>query len=73
MALRNKTYRASEETLELLAQKAVELKLTESEIVHKALKCFLGVRNDADCSIKTQIEKLEALVQDIVQKNNLVV
>ncbi|MCC5619445.1 hypothetical protein LC605_31210 [Nostoc sp. CHAB 5836] len=49
MALQPKTFRTSDDVIKALKDKATELDISESDIINKALKCFLGLGIDHDC------------------------
>jgi hypothetical protein len=71
-ALRNKTFRASEDVFEALKNKANELNMSESDIVTKALKCFLGLTIDNDCATyQIELETLKSRLEKLIKANNL--
>ena len=65
MALKTKTFRTSDAVVEALAEKSTELQVSESEVINKALKCFLGVFDDPDCTTYSKYEDLYQIVQDM--------
>jgi len=52
-------------------EKARELELNRTDIVEKALRCFLGIGFDVDCANQSDLEKLNILVQTVIKVNNL--
>lgn len=52
-------------------ERAKELDLNRTDIVEKALRCFLGIGFDIDCSNQTELDKLNNLVQTLIKANNL--
>lgn len=71
-ALRNKTFRSSEDIFEALKNKAEELKISESDVVNKALRCFLGMNTENDClTYTTELDILKKRIEKLIQVNNL--
>lgn len=52
-------------------ERAKELDLTRTDIVEKALRCFLGINFDIDCINQSELDKLNDLVQTLIKANNL--
>lgn len=52
-------------------ERAKELDLNRTDIVEKALRCFLGMGFELDCVNQTELEKLKNLVQTLIKANNL--
>ena len=59
MALKNKTFRIDDSIVEALAQKATTLDISESEVVRKALICFLGIKFDNDCASYDELQEIK--------------
>ena len=73
MARINKTFRPTEEIATALQKKAQKEKVSESEIVNKALRCYLGIGLEIKCDTANQIiNKLEKRIENLVKLNNLV-
>ncbi|BAZ08495.1 hypothetical protein NIES4071_03000 [Calothrix sp. NIES-4071] len=72
MALQPKTFRASEDIVRALKQKADELKISESDVINKALKCYLGIYMDENCdTYMSELKILENKLNTLVKINNL--
>lgn len=75
MALKTKTFRTSDNVIEALVSKAEILDVSESEIINKALKCFLGVVEDMDCATYSRydelFQELQSLRQELTSKGVL--
>lgn len=52
-------------------ERAKELNLNRTDIVEKALKCYLGITFDSDCVNQPELSKLTELVQTLITANNL--
>jgi hypothetical protein len=71
-ALRNKTFRSSEDIFEALKNKADELNMSESDVVNKALRCFLGMNTENDClTYTTELDALKRRMENLIQVNKL--
>jgi hypothetical protein len=72
MALQPKTFRTSDDVIKALKDKATELDISESDIINKALKCFLGLGIDSDCDTShTQLNILKNRIDQLIKLNNL--
>lgn len=72
MALQPKTFRTSLDMVKALKKKADELKISESDVINKALKCYLGIYTDEKCDTYTnELKTLENRLNTLVQINNL--
>jgi hypothetical protein len=73
MALKPKTFRTSDDVIEALKAKVEESgNLSESEIINKALRCFLGLNTEIDCfTYSNEIQKINERISKLVQLNNL--
>ena len=72
MALQPKTFRTSLDMVKALKKKADELKISESDVINKALKCYLGIYTDENCDTYTsELKTLENRLNTLVQINNL--
>lgn len=71
MALKSKTFRTTEEVFEALKVKSEELELSESDIINKAVRCFLGLGIEQECSSYNDLEELKKQLQSIIKLNNL--
>jgi hypothetical protein len=72
MALQPKTFRTSDDVIKALKDKATELDISESDIINKALKCFLGLDIDNDCDTShTQLNILQNRIEKLIKLNNL--
>lgn len=52
-------------------ERAKELNINRTDIVEKALRCYLGITFDTDCANQTELTKLTELVQTLITVNNL--
>lgn len=72
MALQPKTFRTSDDVIIALKHKATELDVSESDIINKALRCFLGLDTDKDCDIfQTELNIIKKRIEKLIQLNNL--
>jgi len=55
MALQPKTFRTNDDIVRALKDRANNENLSESDIINKALRCYLGVTLELDC-VTYQIE-----------------
>lgn len=70
MALKTKTFRTNDQVIEALVEKAGMLQISESEVINKALKCFLGVIEDTNCITYSNYEILSRDIQSL--RNELI-
>lgn len=63
--------RLPENIIEKADARAKELDLNRTDIVEKALRCFLGIGFELDCVNQSELEKLKSLVQTLIEVNNL--
>lgn len=63
--------RLPENIIERADARAKELDLNRTDIVEKALRCFLGIGFEVDCVNQSELEKLKSLVQTLIEVNNL--
>ncbi|MEC4887348.1 MAG: hypothetical protein SAL70_39470 [Scytonema sp. PMC 1070.18] len=72
MALQPKTFRTSDDVIKALKDKATELDISESDIINKALRCFLGLGIDNDCdTYQTELNILKNRIEKLIKLNNL--
>ncbi|MBW4450764.1 MAG: hypothetical protein KME38_29045 [Spirirestis rafaelensis WJT71-NPBG6] len=67
----NISLRLPDFVVEKTDERAKELQLNRTDIVEKALRCFLGIGFDVDCSSQNELERLNGLVQTLIEANNL--
>lgn len=59
---------------EALKAKTEELELSESDIINKAVKCFLGLNIEVDCTNYNELEQLKQrieIVEKVIKANGL--
>ncbi|MBG1260204.1 hypothetical protein [Nostoc commune] len=72
MALQPKTFRTSDDVIKALKDKATELDISESDIINKALRCFLGLGIDNECDTsQTELNILKNRIEALIRLNNL--
>lgn len=74
MALKPKTFRTTNEVIEALKAKVEESgnSLSESDIINKALKCFLGINTEIECSTySNELQRINERISRLIQINNL--
>ncbi|MBN3957397.1 hypothetical protein [Nostoc sp. NMS8] len=72
MALQPKTFRTSDDVIKALKDKATELDISESDIINKALRCFLGLGIDKECNTsQTELNILKNRIEGLIRLNNL--
>lgn len=72
MVLQPKTFRTSDDVIIALKHKATELDVSESDIINRALRCFLGLDIDKDCdNYQTELNILKNRIEKLIQLNNL--
>lgn len=72
MALQPKTFRTSDDVIKALKDKATELDISESDIINKALRCFLGLGIDNECDTsQTELNILKNRIEELIKLNNL--
>ena len=68
MAARNKTFRLDDSLVEALSSKAASLEVSESDIVRKALVCFLGLKFDKDCNSFDELQQVKTRLDNLINR-----
>ena len=71
MALKSKTFRTTDDVFEALKNKSEEMKISESDIINKAVRCFLGLGIEENCTNYNELEQLKQKLESIIKLNNL--
>jgi metal-responsive CopG/Arc/MetJ family transcriptional regulator len=67
----NISLRLPETLLDRADARAKELDIKRTDIIEKALRCFLGVGFEPECTNQSEIEKLKTLLKTVIEANNL--
>jgi hypothetical protein len=72
MALQPKTFRTNDDIVKALKDRANTEKISESDIINKALRCYLGVIIQSDCrTYQIELDTLKSRIEKIIKANNL--
>jgi hypothetical protein len=72
MALQPKTFRTNDDIVKALKHRANTENISESDIINKALRCYLGVIIEPDCTTyQIELETLKSKIAKLIQVNNL--
>jgi hypothetical protein len=72
MALQPKTFRTNDNIVKALKERANTENISESDIINKALRCYLGVVIEPDCTTyKIELDTLKSRIEKLIKANNL--
>ena len=63
--------RLPEHVINKADERAKQLDLNRTDIIERALRCYLGIAFDDACINQCELSKLTTLVQNLIHVNNL--